>query len=69
LSYVSVYFLEKVDSNADAVAFAGSNLKNVIQQMPDLKILEARSSRDRMRTVVKYQRTGPQNTLMEGKYW
>jgi len=68
LSYVSLFFMEKVDSNVDSVAFAGSNLKNVVKQMPDLKILEARSSRDRMRTVVRYQRTGPQNTLIEGKY-
>jgi hypothetical protein len=68
LSYVSLLFLEKIDSNVDSVAFAGSNLKNVIKQMPDLKIIEARSSRNRTRTVVKYQRTGPQNTLMEGKY-
>ena len=68
MSYVSQLFLEKVDSNVDAVAFAGSNLKRVTQQMPDLKILEARSSRDRMRTVVRYQRTGPQKTLIEGKY-
>ena len=68
LSYVSQLFLEKIDSNVDAVAFAGSNLKNAIQQMPDIKILEARSSRDRMRTVVKYQRTVPQHTIIEGKY-
>jgi len=68
LSYVSQLFMENVDSNVNSVAFAGSSLKNVIKQMPDLKILEARSSRNRMRTVVKYRRTGPQNTLIEGKY-
>jgi hypothetical protein len=68
LSYVSLLFLEKVDSNVDSVTFAGATLKNVMKQMPNLKILEARSSRDRMRTVVKYQRPGTQNTLMEGKY-
>jgi len=35
--------------------------------MPDLKIVEARSSRDRMHTVVKYQRSGLKNTPIEGK--
>jgi len=68
LSYASVLFLEKIDSNLDSVTFAGATLKNVMKQMPNLKILEARSSRERMRTVVKYQRPGPQNILIEGKY-
>jgi hypothetical protein len=68
LSYASMLFLEKIDSSLDSVSFAGATLKNVVAQMPNLKILEARSSRDRMRTVVKYQRPGPQNILIEGKY-
>lgn len=68
LSYVSVLFLEKIDPNHDSVTFAGATLKNVRQQMPGLKVLEARSSRDRMRTVVRYQRGGPNNIFIEGKY-
>jgi len=68
LSYASVLFLEKIDSNLDSVGFAGTTLKNVMTQMPNLKILDARSSRDRMHTVVKYQRPGSQNILIEGKY-
>ena len=36
--------------------------------MPSLKIVEARSSSDRMHTVVKYQRSGAKDTLIEGKY-
>ena len=68
VSYVSVLFLEKIDPNLDSVTFAGATLKNVMKQMPNLKILEARSSRDRMHTVVKYQRPGPQNILIEGRY-
>lgn len=68
LSYVSMAFLEKLDPSLDSVTFAGATLKNVIKQMPDLKILESRSSRDRTHTVVKYQRTGGRNTLIEGRY-
>jgi hypothetical protein len=68
LSYVSVLFLEKIDSNLDSVTFGSATLKNVMKQMPDIKILEVRSSRDRMHTVVKYQRPGPQSILIEGKY-
>jgi len=68
LSYASVLFLEKIDPNLNSVTFAGATLKNVMKQMPNLKILEARSSRDRMRTVVKYQRPGPRNIPVEGKY-
>jgi hypothetical protein len=68
LSYASVLFLEKIDSNLDSVTFAGATLKNVMKQMPNLKILEARSNRERIRTVVKYQRPGPRNILIEGKY-
>ncbi len=68
LSFVNMVFLEKTDPNLDSVAFAGATLKNVSKQMPDLKILEARSSRDRMHTVVKYQRSGPKDILIEGRY-
>jgi hypothetical protein len=39
-----------------------------MKQMPGIKIVEARSSRDRTHTMVKYQRPGPQNILIEGRY-
>ncbi len=68
LSYASVLFLEKVDPKHDSVSFAGATLKNVKKQIPGLKFLEARSSRDRMRTVVRYQRPGPRDIVIEGKY-
>jgi hypothetical protein len=68
LSYVNMIFLENIDPNQDSVAFAGATLKNVSRQMPDLKLLEARSSRDRMHTVVKFQRNGPGNIPIEGRY-
>jgi len=68
LSYVSTIFLERIDPKLNSVTFAGATLKNVKNQMPDLKILEAKSSRDRLRTVVKYQRSGPKKILIEGKY-
>jgi hypothetical protein len=68
LSHVNMIFLEKIDPNLDSVTFAGATLKNTSKQMPSLKILEAKSSRDRMHTVVKYQRSGPKNILIEGKY-
>jgi hypothetical protein len=68
VSYVSVLFLEKIDSNLDSVTFAGATLKNVAKQMSGIKILEARSSRDRTHTMVKYQRPGSQNILIEGRY-
>ena len=67
LSYVSMLFLEKIDPNHNSVTFAGATLKNLSRQIPGLKILEARSSSDRMRTVVKYQKSGPQNILIEGR--
>lgn len=67
LSLVSMTFLEMVNPSLDSVTLAGATIRNVIKQMPDLKILEARSSRDRMHTVVKYQRTGGHNTLIEGR--
>jgi len=68
LSCVSMLFLEKIDPNMDAVAFAGATLKNVSTQMLDLKIREARSSEDRMRTVVTYERSGPQKIPIKGRY-
>jgi len=68
LSYVNVIFLEQIDPKLNSVTFAGATLRNVQQQMPDLKILEAKSSRDRLRTVVKIQRRGPKKILIEGKY-
>ncbi|HUT71696.1 MAG TPA: hypothetical protein VMW89_13565 [Desulfatiglandales bacterium] len=67
-SSVNMIFLEKIDPTNDSVTLAGATLKNVSKQMQDLKILEARSSRDRMHTVVKYQRSGPNTILIEGKY-
>jgi len=68
LCFASTTFLENIDLKLDAVRFAGATLKNVTKQMPDLKIVEARSSKDRMHTVVKYQRTGAKKTPIEGKY-
>jgi len=69
LCYVSMLFLESIDPKHDSVAFAVNTLKNVSKQMPDMKILEARSSQDRMYTVVRYQRSGPKSILIEGKYF
>jgi hypothetical protein len=68
LSYVNVIFLEKIDPQLNSVTFAGATLRNVQKQMPGLKIVEAKSSRDRLQTVVKFQRSGPKKTLIEGKY-
>ena len=68
VSYVSGLFLENINPKDDSVTFAGSSLKSVTKQMPSLKILESRSTRDRMQTVVKYQRSGPKGILIEGKY-
>ncbi len=68
LCYVSMLFLESIDPKHDSVTFAGSTINNVTKQMPDIKILEARSAKDRMHTVVKYQRSGPKGVLIEGKY-
>ncbi len=68
LSYVSMLFWDQIDPNHTAVTLAGATLNSLSQQMPGLKILEARGSADRMRTVVKYQRSGPHDALMEGRY-
>lgn len=68
LSYVSLLFLESIDPKHDSVTFAAATLKDVTRQIPSLKILEARSSADRMRTVVKYQKIGSGNIPIEGKY-
>ena len=68
LCYVSMLFLESIDPKHDSVTFASSTLNSVSKQMPGIKILEARSSQDRMHTVVKYQRSGPKGVLIEGKY-
>jgi hypothetical protein len=68
LSYASMVFLENTDPNQDSVTFASATLKNVSKQIPDLKIQEARSSSDRMNTMVRYQRSGPGNVVIEGKY-
>jgi len=67
LSQVNMTFLENIDPGLDSVSFASVTLKNVIKEMPDLKILDAKSSRDRMHTVVKYQRTGNKQHLIEGR--
>jgi hypothetical protein len=68
LSHVNLIFLESVDPKLDSVAFAGATLKNVSARMPGMKLLEARTDRDRRRTVVKYRRKGPKNVSIEGKY-
>jgi hypothetical protein len=68
VSYVSGLFLENINPKDDSVTFAISSLKNVIKQMPSLKLLESRSTRDRMQTVVRYQRSGPKGIVIEGKY-
>jgi len=68
LSYVNLFFQESIDPTLDSVQFASLTLKKVTQQLPDIKIIEARSSKDRMHTVVKYQRTTAQNVLVEGRY-
>ena len=68
LLYVSMLFLEKVDPSYDSVSFASSTWKKLSRQIPGLKTLGARSSSDRMRTVVSYQKTGPQKVLIEGRY-
>jgi hypothetical protein len=68
LSYVSMLFLEKVAQGYDSVSFARDTLKNLSRQTPSLKIIGARSSSDRKRTVVNYQKSGPQNVLIEGRY-
>jgi hypothetical protein len=65
---VNMIFLEQIDPQHNSVTFAGATLKNVQKQMPSLKILEAKSSRDRLRTMVKFQRTGPKKILIQGKY-
>ena len=68
LSYVSMLFLEKIDPSYDSVSFASGTVKNLSREIPSLKIIGARSSADRMRTVINYQKTGPQNVLIEGRY-
>ena len=68
LCYVNMVFLEQIDPKHNSVTFAGATLKNVKKQMPDLKILEAKSSRDGTRAVVKFERTGPRKILIEGRY-
>jgi len=68
LCFASTTFLENINPKLDAVTFAGATLKNVMKQMPELRIVEARSSKDRMHTVVKYQRIGMKEMPIEGKY-
>ncbi len=68
VSYVSGLFLENINPKDDSVTFAISSLKNVTKQMPSFKLLESRSTRDRMQTVVRYQRSGSKGTVIEGKY-
>lgn len=68
MSYVSALFLENINPKDDSVTLAISTLRNVRKQMPDLKPFESRSTKDRMQTVVRYQRGGPKGILIEGKY-
>ena len=68
LSYVSIILLEKIDPKNNSVTFACGTLTNLSKQMSDLKILQANSSRDRMHTMVKYQRSGLKNIPIEGRY-
>ena len=68
VSYVSGLFLENINPKDDSVTFAISSLKSVTKQMPGLKLVESRSTHDRMQTVVRYQRSGPKGILIQGKY-
>ena len=67
-SFVSMLFLEEIDPKYDAVTYTAATMKNLTRQIPDLKVIEARGSSDRMRSVVKYQKKGPGNIPIEGKY-
>ncbi len=61
-------YLERIDQAHDSVSFAKATLQNVKRQIPDLKVAEARTSRDRMKTVVMMERTGPGQILIKSKY-
>jgi hypothetical protein len=62
-------FLETIDPDNNSVTFACGTLTNMTKQMPDLKIIQANSSHDRMHTMVKYQRNGPKNIPIVGRYY
>ena len=68
LCFASMTFLDSIDPKHDAVTFAGATMKNIKAEMPGLSIVEARSSRDRMHTVVKYERGHQTSNRIEGKY-
>jgi hypothetical protein len=68
VSRVEMTFLEAVDPRLDSVSLAAATLKEFQARMAGLKIIEARSNRDRTRTVVKYVRSGPGKTSLEGRY-
>lgn len=68
LSYVNLIYFERIDPAHDSVTLAKGTLQNVKKQIPDLKVLEARTSQDRMKTMVITERRGPGNTLIKSKY-
>jgi|GEM_PF-848426 len=68
LAYVNLIFLEKIDPAHDSVSFAKATLQNIKRQIPDLKITMARTSRDRLKTVVEMQRSGAGQIIIKSKY-
>lgn len=68
LSYVNLIYFERIDPTHDSVTLAKGTIQNVKKQIPDLKVFEARTSQDRMKTMVITERRGPGNTLIKSKY-
>ena len=67
LCLANMVLLEKIDPALDSVAFARATLANMKKQMPDLKVVESRSSVDRTRTVVKIERKGQDGVPIRGR--
>ncbi|MCX7914111.1 MAG: hypothetical protein N2511_05955 [Thermodesulfovibrionales bacterium] len=66
--YVTLTYLERIEQRLDSVSLAKSTLQNMKKRVPDLKVVEARTSKDRMKTVVAIERIEGGQKLIKGKY-
>jgi len=67
-SHVNMTFLENISPKLDAVGLATTTLRNYSSQVPSVKVREVRSDRARMHVMMTYQRRGPNNVLIQGRY-
>jgi hypothetical protein len=67
--FAQMVFLKSTDNSNNSVKFASLTLKNVRAQKPGLKVIWARSTQKRDRTVVEFEYEQSDKTLIRGRQY